>query len=175
MINFPIAILPGSHLSEDPSNKTRNGGVARKRMLTRYLNGWTYDSVFEHNENGVALASDTQKHNLEIVTQRETEHWYEKEPVVKVGVESDAEIKRRTNFKSEKELLAYIIIVCNGDWEIMTKSYSGILTWYEKWFFFFEFCWGRTITRWIDAASYKNYGISAPFLRKYLMKSYFVC
>ena len=85
---------------------------------------------------------------------------------MKVGGESDAEIKRRTNFKSEEELLSFIIIVCNGDAKTMANSCSGILTWYEEWFFFFEFCYGRTLIRWIDAASPKNFGTYPKLLIK---------
>ena len=62
------------------------------------------------------------------------------------GIERSNDIKAATNYRSEKEMLAYIIIVCNGDWETMTVSVTGIMTWYEEWRFFFEFIWGRTMT-----------------------------
>ena len=86
--------------------------------------------------------------------------WYQRAPYVKFGEESDSEVKRRTNFSSDKEMIAYTILICNADWEVMCTSRSGILTWYEEWFFFYEFCWGRTLTRWIDVSSPKHYGIS---------------
>ena len=43
----------------------------------------------------------------------------------------DKEVKRRTGFRSERERLAYIIIVCDGDVEKIKKTHS-VLTWYEE-------------------------------------------
>ena len=50
-------------------------------------------------------------------------------------------------FQSFNHLMAYIIIVCNGDHDAMIYK-KAKLTWLEEWFFFFEYLWGRTITRW---------------------------
>ena len=63
-------------------------------------------------------------------------------------------------------MLAYIVIVCNSNVGLMTKTTSNILTWYKEWFFYLEFCWGRALIRWKDAESYKNYGISHDRLIK---------
>ena len=63
-------------------------------------------------------------------------HWYQRSPCVRLGHETSSEVKRRTNFNGEAEMIGYIIVVCNADWDVMTKSASGILTWFEEWFFF---------------------------------------
>ncbi len=62
------------------------------------------------------------------------------------------EVKRRTGFTSFEHLLSYIVILCNGDLDKMAEKITS-LTWLEEWFFFFEFVWGRSITRWVDAAA----------------------
>ena len=52
--------------------------------------------------------------------------------------EGDREVKRRTGFQSEKDLLVFIVILHDGDFDVMVKK-SSILTWYEE-FFFFRCC-----------------------------------
>ena len=68
---------------------------------------------------------------------------------MKPGCTSPKEIKRRTGFDDEKIMLAYIVVICNGDSEKMFSSKSR-LTWFEEWFLYFEALWGRTWTRWED-------------------------
>jgi hypothetical protein len=63
---------------------------------------------------------------------------------------SGKEVQQRTGFGSLLLLLFYVSIVCNGDDEVMGGT-STSLTWFEKWFFFFEIIWGRSFLRWADA------------------------
>ena len=66
-------------------------------------------------------------------------------------MDSDADdVKRRTGFQLLKHLLAYIILVCNGDHDKMTEK-TSTLTWLEECFFAFEYLWGRTCIRWWDS------------------------
>ena len=65
---------------------------------------------------------------------------------------TDKEVERRTGFKSRDMMLAFIILVCNGDHDVMTTTNTE-LTWLEEWLLFLEWEWGRTITRWVDAAN----------------------
>ena len=65
----------------------------------------------------------------------------------------DSEIKRRTGFTSEMSMLSFIMIVCNGEINIMRETASDVLTWYEEWLYYFEAVWGRTHTRWEDLAA----------------------
>jgi hypothetical protein len=85
-----------------------------------------------------------------------------KPPKVAPGV-SDDEVKRRTGFPTEGAMLSYIFLVCNGDVELVQQRHSS-LTWYEEWFFHFELEWGRTLTRWVDAAAECNVGIHHNYL-----------
>ena len=64
--------------------------------------------------------------------------------------QDNEEVRQRTNFKSLNHLLAYSILLCNGDHDKMIHKTSK-LTWLEEWFFFYEYTWGRTIVRWWDA------------------------
>ena len=62
---------------------------------------------------------------------------------------ADYEVKRQTGFRSLKHLLAFTILLCNGDHDLMVKTNSK-LTWLEEWYFYHTFIWGQTITRWCD-------------------------
>ena len=63
---------------------------------------------------------------------------------------TDKEVQRCTGFKSKYLMLAYIILVCNGDHQKMTMTVTS-LTWLEEWFLYFELLWGRTLERYVDA------------------------
>ena len=52
----------------------------------------------------------------------ERSDWLDRDSYVKFGMETDMEVKRRTNFNSEIEMMAYVIVVCNADWEVMIGS-----------------------------------------------------
>ena len=52
--------------------------------------------------------------------------------------------------------MSCIIIVYNGDWDIITASDSVIITCHEEWNFYFECVLGRTITKQKGEAN-KNY------------------
>ena len=78
------------------------------------------------------------------------------DPVVNLGM-PDKEVKRRTGFPSEKALLLYMFVVCNGDIETII-SRSSPMSWYEEWFMYFEYIWGKSLTRLIDVE--KEYKIS---------------
>ena len=76
-------------------------------------------------------------------------------PVVKPGM-PDKEVKRRTGFPTESSMLAFIIVVCEGDIETIARRQS-ILTWYEEWFMTFEYMWNRSINRLEDVGkTYSN-------------------
>ena len=86
-------------------------------------------------------------------------------PFVLPGKLPAKEIKSRTNFSNEAEIMSFIIIVCNGDFDLITLSHSHILTWYEEWFFSFEMVWGRHLTSWMQGKSKKHYGVDNTILK----------
>lgn len=51
-------------------------------------------------------------------------------------------ISDKVGFDNEEDMLAYIILVCNGDFDVMIKTESRLL-WYKEWFFYFDSVWGR--------------------------------
>ena len=77
---------------------------------------------------------------------------------------SDQEVQRRTNFLNESHFLSFVVIVCNGEFELITET-NSYMTWYEEWFFTMEYLWGRTLCRWRDASSPNEYGVTAAILR----------
>ena len=81
----------------------------------------------------------------------------------------DDEVKRRTGFQTMNHLLLYVFAACNGVHKRMVAR-DTILTWFEEWFFHFEYKWGRTITRLLDAK--KIYGPDERYLRKVIVRKY---
>ena len=51
----------------------------------------------------------------------------------------------------------------NGEFELITET-NCHMTWYEEWFFTMEFLWGRTISRWKDASSPNEFGVTTSLL-----------
>ena len=92
-------------------------------------------------------------------------HYIDYGPTVYSRDVSNKDIKAATNFQSENEMMAYIIIVCNGDWEQMKESVTGIMTWFEEWYFYFEFIWGRILITWNVVTMKKVYGMKELYLR----------
>ena len=45
------------------------------------------------------------------------------------------EVNRRTGFSSLEHMLTYSMILCNGDFDILTATTTA-LTWLEEWLFF---------------------------------------
>ena len=66
----------------------------------------------------------------------------EKLPIVHPTM-ANSEVKRRTGFCDVSTLLAYVIVVCNGDFDRIRKKRTS-LTWFEEWFLYFE--WKYHIT-----------------------------
>ena len=87
------------------------------------------------------------------------------EPKVFPDKMKDSEVKIRTNFGSEAEMLLFVFVVCNGDVDVMTGVQSS-MTWFEECFFVSEFLWGRTLLRWCDAECENGYGLNHVILRR---------
>ena len=89
-------------------------------------------------------------------------------PKVNLNLAAD-DVKRRTGFRTMSELLLYIFIICNGDFETIMKRDSS-LTWFEEFFMHFEYKWGRTLSRLWDCQ--KVYGPRAKYLLKVINSKY---
>ena len=59
------------------------------------------------------------------------------------------EVKRRTGFDDVSLMLSYVIIVCGGDMDLLTKTFSK-LTWIEEWVLYLQYIYGHSMNRWID-------------------------
>jgi hypothetical protein len=85
-------------------------------------------------------------------------------PSVRIGTNLPAkEVKRRTGFEDIASLLAFVTVVCDGDFEVMKKCVSIDLTWLEEWFLYFERIWGRSAMRFVDLA--RHFDISTDHAR----------
>ena len=61
----------------------------------------------------------------------------------------DSEVKRRTGFPDVSTMIAYIIVIFNGDFEKVRERRSP-LTWFKEWFLLFEWKYGKTNRRQVD-------------------------
>lgn len=68
-------------------------------------------------------------------------------------------VKTRTGFNSALDLISFIIIVCNGDINVM-KQRKTLLSWFEEWCLFCGVAMGKNISRWRDAK--EKYHVSVP-------------
>jgi hypothetical protein len=66
-------------------------------------------------------------------------------------------------------LLSFTLLVCNGDIDMMTKTKRvSELTWYEDWFLYYKYKWGRSITN--RTTSMAAFGIKNPkIVRRVIM------
>jgi hypothetical protein len=71
---------------------------------------------------------------------------------------SNQSIKDRTGFENETLMLSFIILVCNGDFDLMKQTESS-LTWFEEWLVYFDTVWGRNGTRW-NTTSLERFGVA---------------
>jgi hypothetical protein len=60
-------------------------------------------------------------------------------------------------------MVAMILIICNGNVNIMVTPLTN-MTWFEEWFFFFEKIYGKSLSRWWD--SMDKYNKNEKLLRK---------
>lgn len=70
---------------------------------------------------------------------------------------SDREIKECTGFPSLATMVAYIVVLNNGNMETLIETTTE-MTWFEEWMLFFERVWGKSCTRWADCR--RKYHIS---------------
>jgi hypothetical protein len=49
-------------------------------------------------------------------------------------------------------MLSFVLIVNNGIMRLVIECETAALTWFEEWFLYFEYMWGRTLSREVDAA-----------------------
>jgi len=60
-------------------------------------------------------------------------------------------LKQNTDFCNLRELLCFVAIVCNGDFNKMTK-WGSYLSWLEEWLFYFQMIYGHGMVWWCDYA-----------------------
>ena len=78
---------------------------------------------------------------------------------------SDLDVSKRTGFKTVNDMLTYIAIVCNGDFDLIIQQMS-VLTWFEEWMFFFELLKGKSFDWDSGEHEDRGYGICQKPLRK---------
>jgi hypothetical protein len=119
------------------------GIVPTKRRSGEW--NWQFTRVDnKKTTNAEGAKSDQQKHRRYVMKQRQTPKVL---PLIK-----DSDVKRRTGFAAASDLIAYVITICNADFDRIQKRTSS-LTWFEEWFLFFEWSYGHTCVRQCDLAA----------------------
>ena len=147
-------------------NKNKSKGLGNERRLCRVLRGCKHmtlalQQMSEISDGGRTTAKRTinpvvletaglNVHNDSPIDSKEGIHDKNTTGVtVTPWNTSDNEVKWRTGFKSMKDLLIFISVVCNGDADVMTKT-TNHMTWFEEWFLYFEVMYKKTNRRWLD-------------------------
>lgn len=76
-------------------------------------------------------------------------------PVQQLDKLTPKEVSRLTGFHDLKMLLSYVAVVCDGDFDNMTRTVS-CMTWLEEWILSLEFLWGHCMQRLTDYESVYN-------------------
>ena len=73
----------------------------------------------------------------------------------------DSEVQRRTGFKTLSQMIACVIVLCNGDFDRIRKRKTP-LTWLEEWFIFLEWIYHQSLRRQWDFES--TWGLDHHYL-----------
>ena len=89
--------------------------------------------------------------------------WKEGYPSTKISTvhNEKKDVKRKTGFKDVETLLAYAIVVCNGDLNLL-RNRCSILTWFEEWVLYFEWSYGYSNIRLRDLVG--EWGIDKTYI-----------
>lgn len=142
--------LPINRLSHDTLKKVKD--VEAKTFspgkiyspATRFALGTTLEKMIVDSARVDLFTNTTIENNNSAIVSPKKDV-----PKVKRG-QTDSEIHRGTGFFSKKQMLAFIVIACNGNIDIIGKTNTS-LTWYEEWIFYFEWMYHKSVSRWIDA------------------------
>jgi DDE superfamily endonuclease len=80
---------------------------------------------------------------------------------------TDKITKVRTGFPSTSAMIAFIVVACNGDIDLISKT-TTTLTWLEEWVIYFEIIWGKFSRRWVDLTI--KYNLSDRTLRRIFVR-----
>ena len=168
--SYTMELLVPKALGAKQAPKTESRGVGLQRLFSNNINAMNgeIDNLDVTNNNNTRIMQETIKENAQLAMQA-YDAWEDEnknsqnienvddgkmnnQPQITLEDLTHEEVERRTGFKSRDMMLAFIILVCNGDHDVMTTTKTE-LTWLEEWLLFLEWEWGRTITWWVDAAN----------------------
>ena len=70
--------------------------------------------------------------------------------LLRANIKTSKRVKIRTGFSTALDMIAYIIVVCNGDIATIKRRTTS-LSWFEEWCCYFGVAMGKNIDRWCDA------------------------
>ena len=120
-------------LPPTPVNKSMNG--KKKCIKLRGLHQKTFKRSWLEPPKVLPFQCKEEKQKYPTYKQRQKDALKRK----RRKKQHDLFIKRKTGFDSEKDLLMFIMIVCNGDMDYsLNRTENSTLTWFEEWFVYFE-------------------------------------
>jgi hypothetical protein len=131
--------------------RRENRGLGTDRMMNRLSISQEQSSssniVNNNNDNHPIFIDDPDiKIGYQIIDDKKNN---KVKTVIRLDELNDVYIKTMTGFSSLVAMIAYIIIVNNGEYEKIQTTITQ-LTWLEEWLVFFECVWGKSCVRWVD-------------------------
>ena len=189
-IKFELNVPSGKGMFNE-TNSTHSKGISSDRAAARMLNqikndeaaSWKFalQQSFEEKSPSKQLINESMQSMLpsKIVSHAEKRKLQctvvkkEKEPdsapfVTPKSYSSDY-IKIMTGFIDESLMLAFYVIMHNGDFDKLTKSMSK-LTWFEEMCMCYEIMWGRSVSRWDDAVIKHGITTVKHMFKRHLVK-----
>ena len=68
------------------------------------------------------IKSSSLKRHIDVASKEVQRIWSNEKPRVFPGTKLKRDVKAATNFKSKEEMMSFIVLVCNRDWDVMTTS-----------------------------------------------------
>ena len=168
----PTTVGMSSVLNESQETLRDQKGVGLVRMNRNYINNAKNVAQQPNREDlswGLALAEQLQvdedlatlNNTIDINEMSRRPSYIEKRinnnqekkkerTNIKLGELEDEHIKNDTGFRSKLILICYIIVVCDGNIEVMCNTITK-MTWLEEWYFVFERIWARATVRYYDS------------------------
>lgn len=183
-LNVPSACTIKSNLNTNSATKNRrNKGSAYNRFQDNYVQeamdcsqtmegqDWAYSlfqTVNHYEQSAQGTSTDTNDNKFRkpiygIVRRARKEPRPRAKTVVQIDNYPVSVLTATTGFRSMSSMISYIVLVCNGDPDLVRKT-SSSMTWLEEWNYFFERLYGRSLPRMVDCKI--KYGLGEAILRK---------
>ena len=143
--DWEMATQNKSEIAENPNIEDINENVLKASGLDVHCRPYSPDTVQQPNlctNCQCEFDPNTEAFPGNLEDRPATPKAKDREPTVNPNFIDDNEIRARTGFLSLFVMLAFVMVVCNGDVNVALETTTE-LTWFEEWLAFFQWLWGR--------------------------------